>query len=175
VNEGVGRVYGLQFIARIQPGKNYYGWLAYTLIKSERRDHPGEPYYPFDFDQRHILNLIGTYEFPYNWTLTVRFRLVSGNPETPNAYGIYDADYNVYTPVRSDKKNSVYLPLFHQLDIRLDKTFVFNTWKFSFYLDIQNVYNHRNAEGLNYNYDFTKRTNLLGTFILPFIGVKFEF
>ena len=62
-----------------------------------------------------------------------------------------------------------------EMAIRLDKAFVFEKWKLSFYIDIQNVYNNRNPEGYMYNYDFTESTYLLGLPILPIIGFKGEF
>ena len=36
----------------------------------------------FDFDQTHILTLIASYDFPLNWRIGARFRLVSGKPYT---------------------------------------------------------------------------------------------
>ena len=40
------------------------------------------------------------------------------------------------------------LPEFHQLDMRIDKTWTFNRWKLGLYLDIQNLYNRANTERL---------------------------
>ena len=37
----------------------------------------------FDYDQTHILTLVGSYLLPRNWQIGGRFRLVSGNPITP--------------------------------------------------------------------------------------------
>ena len=42
------------------------------------------------------------------------------------------------------------LPDFHQLDVRIDKTFTWKRWKLGIYLDLQNVYNQPNAEFLVY-------------------------
>ena len=39
--------------------------------------------------------------------------------------------------------NSERLPAFHQLDVRIDKTWYFRRWTLGVYLDIQNAYNYK--------------------------------
>ena len=51
--------------------------------------------------------------------------------------------------------NSERLPLFHQLDLRVDKAWVFKRTTLSLYLDVQNVYNRRNPEIMIFAYDFS--------------------
>jgi hypothetical protein len=67
------------------------------------------------------------------------------------------------------------MPLFHQLDLRVDKKFIFDKWILSGYIDIQNVYNHRSVEGVIYNYDYTQREWLQGLPIIPSFGLRAEF
>ena len=50
-NAGEGRVYGGELLLRQQFGRWFWGWIAYTLSRSERRDRPGEDFRLFDFDQ----------------------------------------------------------------------------------------------------------------------------
>jgi hypothetical protein len=42
---------------------------------------------------------------------------------------------------------------FHQLDLRIDRRWLFNRWVLDAYLDVQNVYNHKSPEGLAYSDD----------------------
>ena len=37
------------------------------------------------------------------------------------------------------------MPVYHQLDLRVDKVWYFNKWRLGFYLDIQNLYNYKAA------------------------------
>lgn len=37
------------------------------------------------------------------------------------------------------------MPVYHQLDLRIDKVWYFNKWRLGFYLDIQNLYNYKAA------------------------------
>ncbi|HOD00912.1 MAG TPA: hypothetical protein PKH54_13275, partial [Myxococcota bacterium] len=71
--------------------------------------------------------------------------------------------------------NAQELPLFHQLDIRVDKEWVFKAWRLGLYLEVQNVYFHKNPEGVIYNYDYSKMAYLTGLPILPVLGIKGSF
>jgi hypothetical protein len=67
------------------------------------------------------------------------------------------------------------LPLFHQLDLRVDKRWQFKDWRLSAYLDVQNVYNNPAVEAIVYNYDFSQQAFQTGLPILPSIGLRGEF
>jgi len=71
--------------------------------------------------------------------------------------------------------NSERLPIFHQLDIRLDKRWVYKAWTLSAFLEVLNAYNRGNVEGFNYNFDFTRRDEVQSLPIIPNIGVEARF
>ena len=52
---------------------------------------------------------------------------VLGSPSLP---ALYSADAGAYTPLQG-RAYSTRLPLFHQLDLRVDKRWQFKTWRFS--------------------------------------------
>ena len=176
-NEGIGRIYGMEVSARIDPtGRRFFGYLSYTLSRSERRDHPDDPDDPwrlFDFDQTHIFTLTGVYRLPRNWEVGGTLRLVSGNPYTPIAGSVYDPFYDSYIPING-RVNSRRNPLFNRLDIRVEKQWHFDGWKLALFLDIQNVYNRQNQEGLIYNYDYTQSTVITGLPLIPALGFRGE-
>jgi outer membrane receptor protein involved in Fe transport len=173
-NNGTGRVYGLELIARHEFTNNFSGWLAYTLSKSTRRDSGSGEDRLFDYDQTHILTMIGSYMLPRNWQIGGRFRLVSGNPITPVVGSVYNASLDRYEPYYG-RVNSDRLPMFHQLDLRVDKRWVYQRWMLTAYLDIQNVYNRSNVENYSYNYNFRRANPLQGLPILTILGIKAEF
>jgi TonB family protein len=173
-NSGQGWVYGLETLIRYKPDKHFFGWVAYTLSQSLRKDFPDGPVRTAPFDQTHILTVLGSYKLGRGWEVGARFRLVSGNPYTPNTYGFYDANSGVYLPLTSFPPNNSRLPLFHQLDIRVDKTWKFKYWQFGIYADVQNVYNSGNVEGVSYNYNFTQTSYITGLPFLPSIGLRGE-
>ncbi len=174
LNDGRGRVFGLELLARHKLSANWFGWVAYTLLKADRQDAPGGDWRPFDYDQRHILTAVASYQLPNHWEVSSRFRLVTGNPTTPIVTAAYDASQDGYTSVNG-AYNSGRLPAFHQLDVRVDKRWVFNRWMLNLYLDVQNVYNHRNAEGTAYSYDYSASALQGGLPIIPSLGIRGEF
>jgi hypothetical protein len=173
VNDGIGRVYGAQVLIRKELSHNFFGWVAYTLSRSERQDHPDMPWRIFQYDQTHILTVIGSYKFGHGYQLGLRFRLVTGNPYTPIVGAYYDSTLDRYRPI-TGPVYSGRLAAFHQLDIRFDKTWTFDLWKFSLYLDIQNAYNRSNPEGVAYNFNYRQTLPVSGLPFLPVFGVRGE-
>jgi hypothetical protein len=97
---------------------------------------------------------------------------VSGSPFAPVRSAVFDAQSGVYVPIYGPRDQR--LATFHQLDVRVDKTWTFDVWKLNLYLDIQNAYNRGNQEGTSYNYDFTRSQPLTGLPILPILGARAE-
>jgi TonB family protein len=172
-NDGTGRIYGLEVQASWKLAKRVQALLAYTFQRSLRVDGPGRAEAPFAFDQPHILTALGTWEIGRGWRTSFRFRLVSGNPLTPVVGAVYDARSDTYVPIYGPL-NSGRQALFHQLDLRVDKSWTFKLWKLSAYLDVQNVYNQGNQEGTSYSFDYARSQRLTGLPILPIVGVKGE-
>jgi hypothetical protein len=173
-NGGEGRIYGGEMLLRAALGNRFYGWAAYTVSRSERLDSGENEWRLFDFDQSHILTLLGTYNLPRNWSVGTRFRLVSGNPDTPIIGGVYNADIDAYVRVAGES-NSSRQPAFHALDFRVDKRWVKNRYTMNLYLDVQNVYNRMNQEDVQYSYDFEESAPVTGLPLLPALGFRFEF
>ncbi len=184
-NEGRGRSYGLEFLFRKRVGEYMFGWLSYTLSRSERK--PGELSAGFDpeggeasidgwgvfaMDQSHVLNVAWTFLLPWNMSAGARFTLATGRPGPRIVGAYYDVDADSYDPIVSGSER---MPVFHQLDIRVDKRFVFKTWMIEVYIDIQNLYFQDNAEFYSYSFDYGSRSVVGGLPILPTLGFKAVF
>jgi TonB family protein len=188
VNTQTGNVVGGELLVKYKPDDHFFGWLAYTISRSVRQNSPDEDEFLLLFDQTHILTMLGSFRFGGGWEAGARFRVVSGNLTTPNVckFGeegcdpnrinaLFHAPTGAYTPIRAATNNDERLPLYHALDIRIDKAWQFDVWKLSAYLDVQNVYNSQNVEGVAYSFDFTDRQFVTGIPILPSIGLRGEF
>ena len=174
-NVGSGKAYGLETLLRYKPDKRFFGFIAYTLSRSTRSNGPGQPDYLFQYDQTHIFTAVGSYRLGGGWELGVRYRLVSGSMTTPLSYGFLDANVGAYIAQTSYPPYSERNPLFHQLDIRIDKAWqLAEGVRLSTYLDLYNAYNQGNVEGVNYNYNDTLRTRATGIPILPSIGLRLD-
>ena len=187
-NIGKGRIFGAEFLLKYKADSNFFGWVAYTLSRSLRTPKPGDDEEPVSFDQTHILTALGSYRLGAGFEFGARFRLVSGNLVAPNvcnyetegcipnrANAMYNAASGTYVAIPFSGPASERLPMFHQLDLRLDKRWRFKTWQFSMYLDVQNVYNSQNVEGIDYNFNYTARQYVTGLPILPSIGFRGDF
>jgi TonB family protein len=174
VNDGIGRVYGGELLVRQELFHGFFGWIAYTLSRSERQDHPGDPWRIFQFDQTHILTLIASYKFGRGYQVGLRFRYVTGNPFTPVVGAYYDAVDDRYVPIQGPLYSGR-LDSFNQLDLRFDKKWTFRLWSFSMYLDLQNVYYAKNEEGRVYNFNYTAYSPVAGLPILPVLGLRGDF
>jgi hypothetical protein len=174
-NVGQGRAFGLETLVRYKPDARFFGFIAYTVSRSVRRDGPDEPERLFNFDQTHILTATGSYRLGRGWEIGARFRLVSGNLRTPLTYGFFDNTVGAYIPAQGYPPYTVRNPMFHQLDVRIDKTWYFQDGiKMSAYVDLYNAYNQGNVEGVSYNFNSTRSTYATGVPILPSFGMRLE-
>jgi TonB family protein len=180
VNEGTGRAYGLEVLLRYDPDGRFFGWIAYSLSRSERDQHilggtfvtGGDAY-----DQPHNLIALGTLELPEVWdglSVGARFRWASGNPFREVVGSVYDVDADDYRRLSTETRD-LRLPDFLQLDVRVDKKWTYDTWAFSAYLDVMNVTNRQNPEGVDYNFDYTERGWGPGLPIFPSFGIRAEY
>ncbi|MFH1812192.1 MAG: TonB family protein [Pseudomonadota bacterium] len=163
-----------EFLRSVFTEVGFFGWIAYTLSRTEiDLDPTRDALHLTDFDQTHILTIVAQANLPLGFTLGARFRLVSGNPTTLPNGSVHDLDYNEYVPQPST--TPARLPTFHQLDLRIDRTFVFDNFSLTPYLDLLNVYNQQNAEDYFTDYRNTTQEPLMGLPILPSLGMQGEF
>jgi hypothetical protein len=174
-SDGLGRVYGGELLVRQPLWRGLWGFVAYTLSRSERKDREEDPWHLFRFDQTHILTLVATYQLPWGLVFGARFRYVTGNPVTPVVAGLRSADGQSYAAI-SGAENSVRLPDFHQLDLRVDKTFTLRRFKLGLYVEVQNVYNQENAESLVYGgRQLYQQGRVNGLPVFPNLGLRADF
>ena len=173
-NVGVGRAYGFELMIRREITSKLYGWLAYTLSRSQIIPRPTLEWRAFNFDQPHILTLVVGYRPSVGWELSSRYRLVSGNPTAPINGAVLDADSGSYVADRGTVGDAR-LPFFSQLDARAQYTWTYTLWQLSLYLDVQNVLNQKNEELHLYDYRFRAQGGISGLPILPTLGVKGKF
>ena len=190
-----GNAYGLEILGRVKEYKGINAVITYTFVRSEFTDKNGE-FIPSSWDNRHLLTVTATRTFKKNWDMGLKWRYIGGAPYTPwdmqqsaiktawDAQGIGYLDYSKFNKER--------LNAFHQLDLRVDKSWYFNKWSLMLYFDIQNAYNFK-AEQQDYllraedangapltdpndpnKYLLKTLKNSSGT-VLPTLGIMIEF
>ncbi len=172
-SEATGRTWGLELLVKHDVTRNFYGWLSYTLSRSTQKRHPDDPERPTLFDQTHNLIAAASYRTDGGWELGARLQLTTGRPYTPFLGATFDADAGAYAPLTGESR-SARLPIFNQLDVRLDKTWVFKTWLIGAYIDVINVLDWDNSEATQWDYRYRDSAPVRGMPFLPTLGVKGE-
>ncbi|HET7502789.1 MAG TPA: TonB family protein [Kofleriaceae bacterium] len=116
----LGRSYGVELMVRRQARTGVFGWVSYTLSRTERlRDHEWVAY---DFDRTHLINVVAGLPLRRNWDVGLRLSYQSGKPET------ITTGYNA-------ARGTGYL----RFDLRVDKRAVWRSWLLDFYVDVTNI------------------------------------
>jgi hypothetical protein len=168
---GIGRSYGTQFLLRQQQIGHFFGWISYSILRSERKDAPNLDWRLFDYDQSHVFTALGSYDLGHGVDVGLRFRFATGYPRTPVIGAYKDASTGTYEPIFG-VQNSIRIPSFYALDARVAKRFKFAHSELEVYLDVQNVTNHSNPEEIVYNTNYTQRGYITGLPILPVVGAR---
>ena len=138
-----GRSYGVELMFKWLLTQKLNLSSSLTIFKSEFKDGEQGSYVPSAWDNRFILNMSGTYNFPKHWSLGAKVSCIGGSPYTPcdveksslvEAWNVQGRAYYDYSRYNQER-----LPVFGQLDVRVDKTFYLKKCMLGFYLDIQNI------------------------------------
>jgi TonB family protein len=173
VGSGVGRARGAQVLVRAALAQHLFGWVTYTYSKSERAIAGGSPYYPYDFDQTHVLGAVASYDLGRGFEVGARARYATGYPRTPVGGAYFDVKSGAYQPIFG-ALNAARIPDFVQLDVRLSKRFALPHGALEAYLDVQNVTNRPNPEEIVYSPDYSQRKYITGLPLLPVLGARFS-
>ncbi len=182
-NKGHGYVKGIELFFIKRRGR-FSGWISYAYSIAKRRQSLQDNMYYFDYDKPHMLSIALQYKIsakpvwyiPY--LITSQFRFESGNPFTPVTGAVMTPAG--WQPVKGEI-NSERNPPFHNLTLKivwLNKQTEKITIKS--FIEIWNVYNHKNLLGRNYEYGYeyennVKINNYYSTPFLPSGGVRIEF
>ncbi len=142
-SQAKGRSYGAELMFKWLLTQKLNLSSSLTIFKSEFKDDKQGNYVPSAWDNRFILNVSGTYNFPKHWSVGAKVSCIGGSPYTPydeaksslvEAWDVQGRAYYDYSRYNQER-----LPVFGQLDVRVDKTFYLKKCMLGFYLDIQNI------------------------------------
>jgi hypothetical protein len=172
VNGADGSAYGFDIYLSRQPrsaSERFSGWGSYTWGRANV-DNYGRRY-PFDYDRRHALSLVGTCRvnrwlelagsarvasgFPYDPVLGLVVAAAPVNDEAGNLVKyVPEVDANglyVWTTTKGgvENLNSSTLPWFARVDVRATFKPSWSSSRWQFYVEIINVLNRENAGRLD--------------------------
>lgn len=174
INAASGKAYGLEFLVRKEETEKFSGWFVLNLTRSQRRNEVTGESFRYRYDQPVNATLVGKYKLSDAWSFGMKWNYHSGTPYTPivGTSGTYPdgRPIPVYAAVNSDT-----LPVYHRLDLRVDRNYVFDRWKLNTYFELNNAYFRKNIVGYDYNPTYTSRKPI-EAFVLPVsFGVQGEF
>jgi hypothetical protein len=165
---------GFEVFVQRRSANRLAGWISYGYEDSKRKDLVTGETYPSDFEQKHTINIYGSYRFSESWNLSVKARFGSNFPY-PGYFEARGSDYYLST-----ERNRERLPYYGRVDLRANKAFYYSRSKLSLYLEILNVMNRENirydrTSGVN---SITRRISFSKDTLLPIIptaGFVLEF
>jgi hypothetical protein len=143
---GKGKAYGAELYYRDKLADNTDILVSYTYVVSRFTNLDGA-YIASSWDNGNILNILLSHQFKRDWQVGLKWRYAGGLPYTP-----YNLDKSSLIDAWNARKQGYYdfsmfnssrLKSFHQLDIRVDKEWLFKRWSLTLYFDIQNAYNYK--------------------------------
>jgi len=131
-------------LLRQELAKGFFGWLSYSISRSERKDRPDSNWRLFDYDQTNVLTLLASYEISHGFQAGARFRYTTGMPPYPGGGSLLQ-----HTSQQGEPSSGAELDppsAFYALDLRVEKAFVYRRLKFNLFADVQNVSNRKNPK-----------------------------
>ena len=201
---GDGLSYGVDLLVRKETGA-VTGWAAVSYLRAERTfPDPLSPFvpqpdvtYPPIFDRRVDVDLVLRYPLPFGWDGGLRWNFGTGVPYTRalGSYAYYSPQFGesggrlewagasdetdnlgAYAVVLEDRNASRY-PLYHRLDVTFRKTFEKSWGTLVPYVDLVNLYNHKNV--LFYFFEYERmpptRSGISMFPVLPTFGLEVRF
>lgn len=159
-----GEAAGLELQSRYRLRERFFSWVTLTLGRARRDGRT------FAYDQPVALNLVASWEASPAWTLGLRYRLGSGLPFTPVEGSTYDGDTDSHEAILGEAW-SARLPPYQKLDLQVDRTWTFRTWRLGAYLAVWWVPPAGNVLYPAYSYDYSELAYVKGPPLLPLLGL----
>jgi len=174
-SDGRQRMYGLELMLRHSRSEKFFGWISYTLARSEMYSKREGKYILSSRDEPHNLQLLGSWRLKKNWEVGGRMRFVSGKPTSPIVATVESENGKRIRPVYGELNTTRQDPFF-QLDMRVDKKVIYNKFILTYYVDLQNVLwpLYKSPELTYYNYNYTEKQKI-SMIPLAAVGVRAEF
>jgi hypothetical protein len=172
-----GHARGIELTLQRRSANRLTGWVSYAYSRTKLTDAQTGSTFVSDADQRHTVNVYGSYRFDETWNFSTEWRYGSGQP-VPGFYrqvgNRSDGGYFL-----SDVRNTTRLPAYNRLDVRVNKAFLFEKWRLTLNGEIINVTNSNNRRYAGFD-GFGSDGRVFGQLdrvlpILPSAGVVIEF
>lgn len=170
-----GHARGVELSLQRRSANGLTGWVSYAYSRTRLQDQLDNLSFVSDFDQRHTINMYGSYRLTATFNLSAQWRYGSGLPWR----GFLQQVGSTFSI--GSERNTARLPYYSRVDLRANKAFLFRKWKLTLSGEVLNVLNRNNFVDLRSDpiriksrgRAFYGLTDLMP--ILPSIGVAFDF
>ena len=164
---------GFEFFLQRSSANGATGWISYAFGRTGMREGVSGSRFPSNYDQRHTINVFGSYRLRPSINLSGKLSYGSGFPYI----GYLQRTGGIY--VLSASRNALRLPVYQRTDVRVNKSWTRDRSKFTLYGEVINIFNRTNYafEVLN---SFNSKTGQASVAvdkmfpILPSVGLVFE-
>jgi outer membrane cobalamin receptor len=137
-----GHARGIELTLQRRSANKLTGWVSYAYSRTRLAEPQAGLTFVSDSDQRHTVNVYGSYRFNETWNLSSEWRYGSGQP-VPGFFrqsGTQPGQGYFLSNVR----NTTRLPVYSRADVRLNKAFLFKHWKLTLNGEVINATNRNN-------------------------------
>ncbi|MBM3802644.1 MAG: TonB-dependent receptor [Acidimicrobiia bacterium] len=165
---------GVELMLQRRSANKLSGWLSYNYGVARFTDDPSGLRFAADFDQKHTVNLYGSYRLTQSLNVSSKYRYGSNFP----IMGFFRQQGSAY--FLSDQRNRLRVPSYSRLDLRVNKSFHFDRLKMTLYGELLNATSRANYRftGINSIRAATGEVRLARDSILPILpigGLTVEF
>jgi hypothetical protein len=174
ITRAIGRSYGAELMAQVHL-KNTFILLAYTISKTMRQSPEvnNGRVFNYRYDKPHDLNITIGYQANKKLSLSCNWVIQSGNMISFYNRIIQNRFQFVEFLPYLDKINNIRLPVYHRLDLGLERSKTTKWGKKIFKFDIYNVYSKLNPWYLTENNGVVEQVTLFP--IMPSVSYRVEF
>ena len=172
VASGRARSSGIEIMVQKKLADKLYGVVSASYFRTRYRDFLGI-WRNRVYDNRYIFTVEGGYKVNKHWQFGLKWNYAGGAPYTPfDLAASQVANSGVFDSFHINAKR---LPVYHSINMRMDRRFYFRTSNLVLYLSIWNLLNRKNVASYYWNTIDNHPARVLGWGLLPAIGVEFEF
>ncbi len=164
---------GAEFFLQRTSANKFAGWISYAFGRTNYHDSVLGNWFPSSYDQKHTINVYGTYRLKPTVNLSLRWSYGSAFP-IPAYLSQTGGTYYL-----SESLNQLRMPAYERADFRVNKAWSRGRWKWTLYGEVINL-----TDRTNYVFDslngYNTKTGVISVTldkmfpILPSAGIVFE-
>jgi outer membrane receptor for ferrienterochelin and colicin len=172
--ESTGKAFtqGIELLIQKKLAEDFYGIISASWFKSRYEDYSSN-WRDRLYDNQFLFGIVGGYKPNKDWEFSIRWNIAGGIPYTP--FDLEKSKQLNVGVINKNKVNSERYPTYHNLNLRVDKNFYFNSTTLVVYLNVMNVYNRKNIAAYLWNEVKNEPKEMYQWGLIPILGIEYKF